>query len=797
MNERLQFKISAELKSVIGKDLITNDFVAIFELVKNSFDAQASRVDVVFGTNENNPEPRCITIVDNGKGMSLDDIKGKWLFVAYSAKKYQVEDTDKRVYAGNKGVGRFSSDRLGRKLRMQTKTKDEDVVHVLDIDWGEFETDPQKLFHEVEIVYGKSDEFMMPAGVRAPDHGVVLEISQLRDPKSWNRKKMLRLKLSLTNLIDPFGDNASPFQIVLKNKYYNDEDRELLEKGELSSSRIVNGVVKNEIFDTLKKKTTKIDVSIDVDGVIETTLTDRGALIYKTNQKEHEYDFLNGVGFCCQIFYLNRSAKATFARRMDMPIKDFGSLFLFRNGFRVFPVGEPDNDFWNIDLRRAQGYARHLGTRDIVGRVDIRGSEEHFKEASSRDRGLVKTPASEQLHEFVIKHCIRALERYVVDVTWQDSLDLDYDTPERMGIDENRARIIELVSKLSAGKAVQVVDYNKSLVSIISEKSSRFESSIKRLFSFAESIQDRELFLRVKETSEKFQELEKQRLEALGMARLEAEAKKRIEEELKGKYTELKQVKDDLGRSLQKADNLEKAYEEERKRSYFLTASAGRDVEQLESFLHQTIIYASQGKHTLQRMVKFDDKLERIDEIETGMGVVLECIEKIIVTSRFATHANFRLESAKVEGDIVGYIEQYLSKISVAYTNRISIQVDVNPPGLNLDTVFTPIELGIVLDNLISNAKKAKASWIKFSVSRFAKNSNSSVVVDVVDNGRGLSSVILDKERVFEKGFTTTRGSGLGLYNSRQYIENMKGDLSLAKEQPQRGAHFVIKLQRA
>ena len=79
-----KFKVSAELKNIIGRDLITDDFVAIFELVKNSFDAHATRVDLVFNLDEKSTP--CLYVIDNGKGMSVSDIEHKWLFLAYSAK---------------------------------------------------------------------------------------------------------------------------------------------------------------------------------------------------------------------------------------------------------------------------------------------------------------------------------------------------------------------------------------------------------------------------------------------------------------------------------------------------------------------------------------------------------------------------------------------------------------------------------------------------------------------------------------------------------------------------------------
>ncbi|MYK83285.1 MAG: ATP-binding protein, partial [Gammaproteobacteria bacterium] len=83
------FRVSAGLKDLIGQGLITNDYVAVFELVKNSFDAHARSVQVVFLQDK-------IIIADDGKGMSHDDITAKWLFVAYSAKRDVTEYLDYR-----------------------------------------------------------------------------------------------------------------------------------------------------------------------------------------------------------------------------------------------------------------------------------------------------------------------------------------------------------------------------------------------------------------------------------------------------------------------------------------------------------------------------------------------------------------------------------------------------------------------------------------------------------------------------------------------------------------------------
>ena len=119
--KNLQFRVSTALKSIIGKDLINDKYIAVFELVKNAYDAGAKRVDIIF-ENVNTLNSKLI-IKDDGKGMDLPDIRDKWLFIAYSEKKKENrkevlnKNTDKKDYrehfkretAGAKGVGRITS----------------------------------------------------------------------------------------------------------------------------------------------------------------------------------------------------------------------------------------------------------------------------------------------------------------------------------------------------------------------------------------------------------------------------------------------------------------------------------------------------------------------------------------------------------------------------------------------------------------------------------------------------------------------------------------------------------------
>ena len=165
----VQFRISSFLKDLIGRELITDEFVAVFELVKNSFDANAKTVKIIF-EHQYDPKNARIIIWDDGYGMNLDDINNKWLFVAHSDKRDGSEDKNyrdkiqhRRIFAGAKGVGRFSCDRLGDRLNLIT-LKDEfnARIETLNIDWTSFEEDSNNEF--IDVIKDVSIKFKSASG---------------------------------------------------------------------------------------------------------------------------------------------------------------------------------------------------------------------------------------------------------------------------------------------------------------------------------------------------------------------------------------------------------------------------------------------------------------------------------------------------------------------------------------------------------------------------------------------------------------------------------------------------------
>ena len=120
--ETTKMRPRARLISLLGDELISDERVAVVELVKNSYDADASSVQVIFETNKKNNISRLI-IQDDGNGMNLETIEKGWFEPGTVIKKQKERSPGGRLYQGAKGVGRFAAARLGDALFLQTKSK--------------------------------------------------------------------------------------------------------------------------------------------------------------------------------------------------------------------------------------------------------------------------------------------------------------------------------------------------------------------------------------------------------------------------------------------------------------------------------------------------------------------------------------------------------------------------------------------------------------------------------------------------------------------------------------------------
>lgn len=813
------FKISTGLKDIVGRELITDDFVAVFELVKNSFDALASRIDIVIENNE-------LFIVDNGKGMSPEEITEKWLFLGYSAKRTNREEVDidaleevaddfrnrikshRKGFAGNKGIGRFSCDRLGAKLDLYTRAadrRDGKISHV-QVDWADFEGNSEKEFESIPVLSSEVNTVALPKIlVDGFNHGTVLRVSQFRS--SWPRSKILSLKASLAKLVNPFG-TTDDLQIYLHSAKEKKEDEKYLASTEHQEMLadflgehfdneveakahipthymdVVNGKVQNFVFKKISRHTTNVEVSlIDSGARVLSKLYDRGELIVEFVQP-NEYLLLKDASVDVEIHYLNTAARMVFTRFMGQQSTQFGHVFLFNDGFRVFPIGEPGIDTFQLDTRKNQGRARYLGTREIVGRIDLLGNgAQGFREVTSRNGGLIRTPEYSELEKFFLQYCVRLLERYVVNVNWIDKLDRNRLDSTGLETDVARARIINVVSGLTKSPNVEILSYSPKFLKIIDEKSSDFSTAMDALEHVAERTKDTELIEQLKKAQRRHSELVKAQERAKAEAEAEREARKVAEtkarEEAKARQ-EAEDRADAEGKGRREAEQRAQAAEEQaktaEKRINFFTALETNDFDSLVAYHHHVGTYSNEvTQHIRVARLKEAKGQFGADELERFLERVDLANAKIQSIVNFATKANFVLDGEETAADLAQFIPQYVEKICSAFSGS-DVELLIENSASPFEMTFKPIELFVVIDNLVHNSKKAGAKKVWFRLTSPAKNF---IRICIEDNGGGLDLSIEEPSTIFEKGVTTTTGSGLGLHHSKELVAEMNGDLSV------------------
>lgn len=768
----LFFSVSSGLKSIIGSDLILDDFIAVFELVKNSYDAHATHVKLTF-------EEDKITISDDGKGMNFHDIQTKWLQVAYSAKKEGEEDKElaskefadyrskiipSKYFAGAKGIGRFSSDRLGQVLVLTTrKALKNSKLEQLSIDWGDFELDPHKRFEEVEIT-----RIVNPKSPSAKfTNGTVLEISQLRS--AWSRRKLRDLKHSLEKLINPFDlvddtrktivSKARKFTIEIEAKAELPKD-----KAEENSRDKVNGAVRNFLFDTLGIKTTQLFTEVSSDGEsIITELIDRDRLIYRIREK-NPYPELKDVRM--QLYYLNFAAKHNFKRSMGVESVRFGSVFLYKNGFRIYPFGEEGIDSFGIDRRKQQGYSRFLGTRDIIGRIELFGTNDKFQETSSRDGGLKETQAYFELEECFQKKCLYRLERYVVDIQWflKDKDDDTTSIIEASFIAKNK--ILDLINRLVDSEDVILEEYGKDFLNVMNEKIQEgkdIPAALEALEKLGSKINDKELVKQVKNARREYTILKEKKEKADKRAKEEEEARIRAEEEL----------------------------ELERQKNTYLVATRKTLSSDAEGLIHNIVITTKAISANVDTLIeKILNKTIKEAEILKKLSTIKYNSDKAQKISKLITRANFKTQAEKQVTDIAKYVEQYCEYYNEIY-EKDQLRFEVINHDASLTKKVNILELSMVFDNLISNSEKADATVVEIDI---MNNKSGSLVINFADNGKGIAKELVNNvDSMFDLGITTTEGSGIGLNHVREGLKKINGDISYAgKGIRNRGASFEI-----
>ena len=379
----------------IGRDLIQDNYAAVVELVKNAYDADSPNVNIEFKASDDLSR-YSIVISDHGHGMSRDDIINKWMVPSTSDKVDRRKSPAGRVMQGSKGVGRYATSILGSNLYLETiHNGDENVGEktTVYLEWEPFK-DAQYL-DDVEIIV-ETEKTSESQGTRLTIEGDEEFLSE------WGEDQFDKLRDELKKLQSPvstvFSENE--FCIRLTVNGFPEEVENIDEKIEpyplfdLFDYRIsgkINENGKGTLTYSCKKARNTVEEKISFDFEKDTGCGDLDIDIRVYDREPEAIDTLINRGLTDES---GEPLGKNEARRL---LNTYNGIGVYRNGFRIRPLGDATFDWLELDKRRVNIPTRCIGSNQTIGYVQIQAQEQSgLIEKSARD-GLRENTAFNQL----------------------------------------------------------------------------------------------------------------------------------------------------------------------------------------------------------------------------------------------------------------------------------------------------------------------------------------------------------------------------------------------------------------
>lgn len=396
------FKVDARTLLTLGRESIKDHVTAVLELIKNSYDADAQRVEIDIVETETGP---LIRIADDGEGMSESQLESSWLRIGYSQKRKNTSTKSKRRATGEKGIGRLSADRLGKRLQIRSKRAQKQAAG-LSVDWSLFEKTGADL-DTIPILVIQAPTPNLPATAQT---GTELLITDLR--QGWTLENLHDLRNELSIFVPPLTSHPD-FRISLNTGHPE-----------------IDGPVQSS-FDA--KAEIELDASLHKDGRVSYMLHSRNAkgkqqrgqknvLAWKQlTQKSGRLDSPRSAKPECgparlRLYFYPRKMETLRGTDLSLPelrafLDNHSGIRIYRDEIRVRPYGSTNveqSDWLGLaqrKLRNPAGRGRKafkIGANQLVGAVFVgRDTNPSLADSSARE-GMVHNAAFEDLQRLVL-----------------------------------------------------------------------------------------------------------------------------------------------------------------------------------------------------------------------------------------------------------------------------------------------------------------------------------------------------------------------------------------------------------
>ena len=409
------FRPRARVLQLLGDELIGSPRLAVFELVKNAYDADATEVVVRIDL-ASNTEPS-ITVIDDGEGMSVDLLRSVWLVPGDDHRHRQRQEGRRsvkhhRLPLGEKGVGRFAVHKLGNRIQVTTRAAGSDEC-VVDIDWNKLIEKP--FLDQAPVTIRE----LPPTRFRGGKTGTKIKISELRPP-AWSRRNIRGLCNQITSICSPFAE-PSEFRATLEVPGKESWIADLPDFAE-----VMNRAIWKFRFELAEEG--RFDFEYEFRQVPGLNLVgrriskqgDRMRLPRPSGRGRLKKDVvatphtMRGIGPVTGEFHVFDRDREVLRRLgnsqlLTKYLDEHGGIRVYRDGIRVYNYGEQGDDWLGLDLRRVNIPTRKISRNIVLGAVHLSlASSVDLREKTNRE-GFVDNDACVRLRQ-VVMGAIGAME---------------------------------------------------------------------------------------------------------------------------------------------------------------------------------------------------------------------------------------------------------------------------------------------------------------------------------------------------------------------------------------------------
>lgn len=419
----------------IGRDLIKDKYAAIVELVKNAYDADSPYCkislipfikEIIIDNIKSEQRFIRVEVIDEGHGMNKDTVINKWMVPSTDDKLIRKISPLGRRMQGRKGVGRYAASMLGDDLLLETVDANGSLT-TLYLIWKDFEI--AKYLEDVNILIENKKVNKKP-GTR------ITIIGDEKHLSDWNPKQIQNLRFELKKLIPPsisdFQESepdSSKFRITLELGHFSNtgqlsfigpttvEDIEPYPLFELYDYRI-SGIVSETGVATLNFHNNRSGEPVE-------TIKDFRIYLNQDPNRRNEQSYCGSIKIDFRVFDRDPSSiDGLIARGLKDPstgqyvgrrearliLDSFNGIGVYRNNFRIRPLGDPGYDWLELDKERVQNPSLKIGSDQIIGFIHIDPEESSGLEEKSARDGLKETSNYFGLQE-ICKQILLQLEQ--------------------------------------------------------------------------------------------------------------------------------------------------------------------------------------------------------------------------------------------------------------------------------------------------------------------------------------------------------------------------------------------------